>query len=252
VAVHAYLYVGETIDPTNAILVTRVRPIGEPYDLDAAGVQGALVTVGREGAPAETLQMGEPGRYYNGRIQIAARTTYALRIEIPGDRVLTATTTTPIDFDLTGGPPEAPEPVRHEELQDLYPMFVNAEDPEQVFLVDVFCEEEWQDAKYIYPFGNHDEPSDFDEYGGASGEPRHIFAYFRLRNLVQEERGSRIDFYGAMMAFYGEHSVHVFSIDDNYYNYLYRDYPEENGGIVGGIGVFGSASRRAWRLDVTP
>ena len=38
------------------------------------------------------------------------------------------------------------------------------------------------------------------------------------------------------------------SIDQNYYNWLYRDHREENGGINGGIGVFGSACRRLWNV----
>jgi hypothetical protein len=252
VAVFGYLYVGEPVHNANAIAVSRVRPIDQVYDFEEAAVRNAIVTLQREDDPPAPLQHlggASPGHYANESITIEPGTTYRLRVEIPGDRVLTATTITPDSFTVAGGPPVGE--VRHEILQEEYPMLVTAPDAKQIFLVDVYCLEEWQDAFYVNPFGDHDQPDDFDEYGGASGEPRHITAYFRLRNLVREEEGYRIDFYGAMMAFFGEYDVHVFSIDANYYNYLYRDYPEENGGIEGGIGVFASSCRRAWRVTVT-
>jgi hypothetical protein len=53
-----------------------------------------------------------------------------------------------------------------------------------------------------------------------------------------------------MMVFYGRQQVQLLSIDDNYYNFLYREHPEESGGIIGGIGVFGSAYRKDYRVEV--
>jgi hypothetical protein len=52
------------------------------------------------------------------------------------------------------------------------------------------------------------------------------------------------------MAFYGQYEVGVYSIDDNYYNYLYRDHPERNGGVTGGVGCFSSACRKTYRVRV--
>ncbi len=98
-------------------------------------------------------------------------------------------------------------------------------------------------------------PTDFTEYGGASGPPRHIFSYFRVKDIEHADPdGSdgplptvyRITWYGDMMAFYGKQEVGIFAIDANYYNYLYRDHPELNGGITGGIGVFASACRKQY------
>jgi hypothetical protein len=40
------------------------------------------------------------------------------------------------------------------------------------------------------------------------------------------------------------------SIDENHYNYLWKEHPEESGGIVGGIGVFGSARRERYEVEV--
>jgi hypothetical protein len=73
IAVFGYLYVGEAVNAANAIYVTRTRPIDETYDPDEAAVSGALVTLrDAAGGELDTLQMGEPGRYYNSSVVIGA------------------------------------------------------------------------------------------------------------------------------------------------------------------------------------
>jgi len=63
IAVFGYLYVGETIDTTNAIVVRRVGPADRYYDRGQAEVSGALVVLKPFGAPPETLTMFRPGHY---------------------------------------------------------------------------------------------------------------------------------------------------------------------------------------------
>jgi hypothetical protein len=252
ITLHGFLYVGETIDAHNAIRIGRVGPIDEYYDESAAAVSDAIVLLAKEGATAaETLRLAAPGAYVNSRLVIEPRTTYVLSAMIPGGPTLTARTTTPSEFVVHRGPPNLPDSVRYEALAETYPVDVECADPEQVFVCDVYCLERWEDARYINPFGPHDRPNDYEEYGGSNGEPRHIFAYFRIKDVALNEQGEyRIDFYSAMMAFYGLYDVNVLSIDENTYNWLYRDHPEENGGVSGGIGVLGSACRRTWSLRV--
>ncbi|MFN8179761.1 MAG: DUF4249 family protein [bacterium] len=250
--VFGYLYVGETIDAANAIHVARVQPIATVYDPAAAAVSNAIVTLSRAGAPADTLDLVAPGAYADSAIVVVSQTTYRLRIEIPGESALTAATTTPVAVEITGGPPELPQTVRHDVLQDAFPVLVRCDDPDQILLTDVYCLEDWHDARYIASIGPRDKPESYDEYGGDNREPRHIFAFFRADDVVREGDQSLINFYGAMMAFYGRYQVHISSIDANVYDFLYKDHPEENGGIVGGIGVFGSACRRSWNVEVTP
>lgn len=256
VAVFGYLYVGEAVSVENAILVTRVRPVGEFYDPAEAAVNDALVTLRREGeSKPETLVAVGPGSYAAPDYRIEARAAYDLAVEIPGDRTLHARTTTPFALEAEGGPPVLPDSVPHAILQGAFPVYLACDDPEQIALVDVYCREEWETARYIYPFGDREGPEDYAEYGGDNREPRHIVAYFRLSDLVRVAGGGGderfiVDFYSAMMAFYGTYTVQMFTIDRNYYNFLYRDHPEEEGGIVGGIGVFGSACRRSWEVRV--
>ena len=252
IAVFGHLYVGETVSAANAIHVSRVKPIDEHYDRDAAAVSDAIVTLTAAGGAADTLELVAPGAYADSTIVITERTTYQLHIEIPGDRVVTAATTTPLTIQINGGPPELPQTVPQAILQDTYPVLVSCDDPEQIILTDVYCLEEWQNAQWIYPIGPDDTPQNYEEYGGDDDEPRHIFAYFHVNDVVQEAGQYVVDFYGAMMAFYGKYTVHVSAIDTNVYDYLYKDHPEENGGVVGGIGLFGSACRRVWSVQVTP
>lgn len=252
IAVFGHLYVGEAVDTVNAIHVIEVMPIDDRYVRDEAAVSGARVTLAADGGEPRTLEPAGPGAYAAPDLTVAPSTGYTLRVELPDGRVLTARTVTPPRIDISGGPPAPPLEVRHEALQDSFPIFVLCEDPQQVLLTDVYCLERWQDARWINPIGPDDGPTDYEEYGRDDGQPRHIFAYFRVDDVVSDERGALIDFYGAMMAFYGSYQVHVSAIDENTYAYLYKDHPEESGGIVGGIGLFGSACRREWRVRVTP
>jgi hypothetical protein len=174
-----------------------------------------------------------------------------LEATIDGKKV-TATTTTPRAFATPREPrPDSVGVMPQSTIAESFPIVVACSDPEQVFLVDVYCTEDWQGARFIHRLGGgQDTPGSYDEYGGANGEPRHISRYFQLRNIPASDEGYLISFYGDMMWFYGRYQVGVFSIDENYYNYLYRDHPELNGGVRGGIGVFGSACRRQYQVKV--
>jgi hypothetical protein len=248
IALSGYLYVGETVSASNPILLTRTRPVDELYDAGEAAIQDAVVTLRADDMTVEdTLRMVEPGRYANSAIVIRAHTTYHLRARV-GGATITASTTTPNAFDVLRAPRVLPDVMRHAAIADSFPVVVSCPDPEQIFLVDLYCLEDWQNARSVLTIGLGDAPSNYAEYGGDNGEPRHIQAYFRLKDLGGGASGYRISFYGDMMAFYGEYRVGLFTIDSNYYNFLYRDHPELNGGISGGIGVFGSACRRQYHV----
>jgi hypothetical protein len=246
IAISACLYVGEAISDSNAIVLTRTRPVDEFYDASEAAIRNAVVTLRADDATLEdTLRMVAPGRYANSAVVIRPRTTYHLEARV-GRTTLAASTTTPIAFDVLRAPRVLPDVMRHAAISDSFPLVVTCSDPEQIFLVDVYCLEAYTNARYVHRMGTAEHPKDYEEYGGDNGAPRHIKAYFRLKDLGPSEGGYRISFYGDMMAFYGRYQVGVFTIDLNYYNFLYRDHPELSGGISGGIGVFGSACRRQY------
>ncbi len=247
------LYVGEPLVAANAITLGETRPVDAPYDLDEALVSGALVTLWAEGsAQPETLAMVAPGRYANPSVVILPHTTYHLSAT-KGAIAVTATTTTPGPLTMLAQPVALPDSMRWNDVAALHPMLFDGSDPTQLMLVDVYCHEPWQTARYVYPIGQQDTPANESEYGGANDEPRHIAAYFRLADLGPKLGGAyRLGFYGDMMAFYGTYTVGLFAIDQNEYEYLYRDHPERHGGVTGGIGLFASAWRRQWRVRVVP
>jgi hypothetical protein len=252
IVLFGYLYVGETVSGTAAIRLDRTLPVDQYYDAGRAAILNAFVTLRADSAAvADTLRMAAPGVYADPGVIIRERTTYHLKATIDG-RTVTATTTTPPAFETPREPRTMSAGVMTQSaIADSFPIVVACSDSEQVFLVDVYCIEDWQNARFIHRIGgSQDTPQSYDEYGGANGEPRHISAYFRLMNLPQSDQGYLVSFYGDMMWFYGQYEVGVFSLDENYYNYLYRDHPERNGGVSGGIGVFGSACRKEYRVQV--
>jgi hypothetical protein len=254
IAVYGNLYVGESVGGEAGVLVTRVKPILQHYDINEAGVTDAVVTLRREGSTRiDTLsrESGDwPGYYKNRGVRIEARATYHLQVEVPGQNVITATTTTPDTLVFYSEPRVSPGTMRHAVIPDSFPIVIGCRNPDQILLVDVYCEEDWSTARYLEPFGGQKTPNDYQEYGGDDGQPRHIFGYMRYQDLEKRGSVSLVNFYDAMMVFWGRYTVTVASIDENAYNYLYRDHPEENGGIVGGIGLFGSAHRRAYEVEI--
>lgn len=251
IVVFGYLYVGEAISEENALLLSRTRPVLDPFDPEEAAVTEAVVTIRKEGEEeADTLEMIRPGRYAEPELVIEALATYHLRVEIEGEDPITASTTTPWSFEITRQPRALPDSMPHAAIADSFPIYLRCDYEEQIFLVDAYCLEDWEDARYIDPFGAEEGPEDYQEYGGDNGEPRHIAPYFRVKGLEEEGDEYRLGWYGDLMAFYGEYDIHVLSIDENVYSWLYRDHPELSGGVSGAIGLFGSACRAAWRVKV--
>jgi hypothetical protein len=253
IAVFGYLYVGEQVTEENAILVSEVRSVGDFYDPSEAAVTNAMVTLRRRGdATSDTLAMVRPGHYAGGDLVIEPATTYDLQVAVPGRPLVTGTTTTPAALETHGGPRVRPGTMRISSIPDSFTIAVSCPNGEQMILLDVYCLENWEDARFVNSVGSHDHPTDYGEYGRDNGEPRHIFAYFKVKNLADEGSDHLINFYDGMMVFYGRYTVTCLTMDDNYYSYLYRDHPQENGGITGGIGVFASACRTRYEIEVTP
>ncbi len=133
------------------------------------------------------------------------------------------------------------------------PVFLDGENPDQIVMVDMYCNESWQNAEYINAFFGEDKPADRQSYdGGADREPRHIRGLARMRELASDNFPGRlvIDWYSSMIVFYGSNTMQILAIDDNYHNFIYREHPELSGGIEGGIGVFGSVCGETYRLQV--
>ena len=183
-----------------------------------------------------------PGFYYHEEFFIKPNATYQLTVEIEDDLV-TATTIVPSLLTLeTKLDTAAVNYVYRDNLGFEKPVKLFCENEEQIIYVDMFCNEVWQKAEYLDSFGSHAKPENQEEYDqGKNAEPRHIQAFMRLKDLETSFYPNEyvIFWYHSMIVFYGSNTMQILAIDANYHNYLHKEHPELNGGIIGGIGVFG-------------
>ncbi|MBN2011427.1 hypothetical protein JW960_18995 [candidate division KSB1 bacterium] len=257
VSVFGFLWGNQPLSEDHAILISYTEPVLEYYDLNKAAIRDATVTIREESAgTVTTLQhsSSKPGYYYNDNLMIHPKSTYDLRIELKDGNVVTAKTTVPAEITLlTELHTDQVNTVTYKNLGYDKPILVNCESEDQIILVDMYCNETYDKAEYIYPFNNHNFPDDDEEYDqGANGEPRHIFALVPYRDMKSPQFNNLpvIYWYYSMIVFYGSNTMQVLAIDENYHQYHYKEHPEQSGGIVGGIGVFGSVVGETYQLDV--
>ena len=257
VVVFGYLWGKQRLTAERAILITYTQPVLEYYDLQNAGIHGASVTINDAGTGRTYLlndSSDRPGFYYNDSLLIQPQNTYQLRVEVDG-QVVTASTTVPPDLKMTTVlNRDSINYVYQKDLSRDKPIYLECESLEQIVLVDMYCNEHYKDAEYISPFhSNHKYPSDQNEYDqGKNGEPRHIQGMGKLKDFASAEYPNHyaVFWYSSMIVFYGSHTMKVMAIDDNYHKFIYKEHPEIESGVQGGLGVFGSVCGETFRLQV--
>jgi hypothetical protein len=255
--VFGYLRGNERLTSDHAIWIACTKPITDYYQASEAALRNGDVTITDQddGAVIRLHEDPErPGYYSNDSLLALPEKTYQLRIVADG-KIVTAATTVPPMLEMTSTlRADTINVVKQENLSRERPLFLRSENPEQVVLVDMNCNEEYANAEYIHPFhGSQEHPRNREEYdGGANREPKHISAFGRYRDFASAEYPGQIVifWYSSMIVFYGSYTLQVAAIDDNYHRFLYREHPELEGGIRGGIGVFGSMCGKAFRLQV--
>lgn len=256
IAVFGFLWAEQPLSRERAIAITWTQPITDFFDANQAAVDNAQVTI-TDQKSGRVYELGNdadrPGFYYNDSLFVEHETTYALAIRTAACKV-TAETTTPGKITLdTPLSRTTVNQVTPENLGYEKPIVVDCPSPDQVILVDLTCQEAYQNAEYINDFGPNKYPEDQEEYdGGQNRPPRHIQITVKYADLAADEFAGQhvVYWYGAMLTFYGAHTLQILAIDANYHNYLYKENPVLNGGVRGGIGVFGSVSGEAFRLEV--
>jgi hypothetical protein len=256
VSVYGYLWVGQPLSKEHALSITWTRPIDQYYDSGEAAVKNAHITITERGSGRVYPLMADlarPGFFYNDSVLIKSRTRYTLQVQADG-RLVTAETTTPDQIDVaTALSRESVNTVLPKNLGYEKPVHIECPTPEQMMLVDISCQEAFQDAEYINTFGPHKYPDDQEEYdGGRNGQPKRIQVLVKYSDLVTDEYPDQhvIYWYASMLVFYGRHNMQIMAIDENYHGYLYKENPSLNGGVRGGIGVFGSVSGELFKLQV--
>ncbi|MDP8211508.1 MAG: hypothetical protein RAO94_03225 [Candidatus Stygibacter australis] len=126
-----------------------------------------------------------------------------------------------------------------EEVNSNHPIQIGTLDNQEFnLLTEFYCLEEYWNAEYTYPPEDNDFPVDNQEYmGDVHQYPRRNLGYY-----MYQPDNFMVNFnsYQSSLLFYGKTEASVYSIDSNYLKYLYKSDGYTAGGIIGGIGVFGS------------
>ncbi len=246
IVIHGFLWANKNVDKDHSIMVNYTSLINDPYNINNSAIDDAVVLL-KNHSSGEEVELkavpDRPGFYYHEDVLILPKTAYTLKVEA-GEKTASATTTVPPDLELiTDLKKDKVNYVYRENLGVEKPVELKCENEEQIIYVDMFCNETWQNAEFIDNFGPHDKPQESDQYDqGKNSQPRHIEAFMRLKDLKTEfYPGEYIVFwYHSMIVFYGSNTMQILAIDENYHNFLHKEHPELSGGVVGGIGVFGS------------
>jgi len=257
VMIYGYLWGNEPLDLEHAISIQYTQPLTEIYEIEKAAVRQATVTLtdsltGDYWILKDTKE--NPGRYFNNEIVIQPETTYLLRIETD-NKIITASTTVPTEINLMT---ELHTDSVNQEYQDnlgyIKPIYVNCDCPDDLMItVDMFCNESWEDAEYINPFFGYKNPESREEYdGGINGEPRRIQAFVTYQDLKASDFDNKhtIYWYASMIVFYGQQTMQIMAVDENYVNYTFAEHPVYTGGIQGGLGVFASMCGQIYSLYI--
>ena len=256
ITVFGYLWGNDTLNAERAIMIAYTQPVLARYDLENAAIRGASVTL-TETSTGHVYTLSEstqkPGFYFNDNLVVQPKTTYNLEVRADG-KVVTASTTVPPILKLTTVlSPDHVNSAYQQNLSRDKPIFLEGEFPDQIVLVDVYCQEPYWNAEYTESFGGGRHPRNEEEYdGGVDGEPRHIRAMARLGELVSDDYPGQyvVNWYSSMIVFYGSNTMQVLAIDDNFHRFLYTEHPVYSGGVNGGLGVFGSVCGETYQLMI--
>ncbi|MBN2411469.1 hypothetical protein JXQ31_07235 [candidate division KSB1 bacterium] len=256
ITVFGYLYGNEALGPERAISIFNTRPVTSYYDPYEAAVKDADVTITlkSDGSVTKLIPVSnKPGYYYNDSLHIIPKETYLLTVKT-GDRIVTASTTVPAELESESQ--LSTNSINYEYNTNLgyeKPVFLEHENADQIIMVEMYCNEPYNNAEYVNPFNGHNYPDDEEEYeGSGSGEPRRIYALVPFKDLVSGLYNNRntIYWYSSMIVFYGSNTLHIMAIDDNMHHFLTKENPELSGGVNGGIGVFGSLCGIQYQLYI--
>ena len=258
IAIFGFLWGNKPMTADRAIMISYTQPIDKFYDLEQSVVHNANVTITEisSGNVYILADTEKPGFYFNDNLIPKMKMEYFLKIEVD-NKIITATTIVPPELKIqTELTTDKIDSVFHDDLSKTNPMFIDCEKDDQIIVVDVYCNESWENAEYINPFWGREKPENAGEYAGDDGnsEPRHVIASAKFKDLLSftTHQGKYvIDWYSSMIGFFGSYTMQVMAIDDNYYNFInINEYPELQSGVTGGIGVFGSACGETFRLYI--
>ena len=267
------LYDNQTIDQDNGIF------IGKSIDADGGNLMDSFiepdsleVTVLEEEtdfeielAPFLTIDSTNISlQYYDATHSLTIKSGYTYKIKVKiqtfdGIDTLWAETTVPDSINICENSAftfEEPQndslfpELSYDNANEEYPLKIQTYSAETIELYfQFYCLEEFEDAYYIedYP-GLGDQPETQDEYEHpVYGTPRKIEYYAEYLPQMEDGKYYITDTsYASNFIFWGKYRLRAYSIDNNYYSYLYKPEGYNHGGIESNednaIGYFGSVS----------
>jgi hypothetical protein len=244
--------------------VSTTLPIDEVYTFEDAAVTDATVTLHVLGEADEIEQsynfiMTDPGVYRSNAIHIVEpRRSYRLDVEIEGRGLITAQTTVPDTFRVTG---QVPETIIYQSDQQLELTITPNFNPgrQNVYVFNTIADEpEYENLTPFYKsIYDNDDQSDLQDFRNNASN------LINEGNFQIDEEGFiELRFPWIGVAFYGENQIVTNSLDRNIFDFI-RSQDVQLGGstlapgeipnaiynIDGGIGVFGSLAADTVRTN---
>jgi len=199
--------------------------------------------------------------YYDATqtFNIVSGQTYRLIAKTGVDSVW-AETTVPLDinilpnngfsFDVNIDPPS----IAYHQIDNFNPLGIQLkEHKSSTIIIEIYCMEEWTDAYFVLSNEQFETPKSAVDYENIiSGYPRKKVIIQQV-NVDDINSKSTINIFLAQtdFTFFGRYRVSISLVDDNYHNFLCNKLSYLNGGIIGGLGYFGSATQKIIYTTIT-
>ncbi len=247
-----YIFVGKTISPYGDDFTDMNVPDADVnvYELNGETVVDTIqliyLSLGNGiGVYVDTLQEKTISSDFSykimaniGNTTVFAETDVPQAVEIIFDEEVFTDVPDAVDFpDLV-----------YDTADQEHPLIIKTGDNSSINLMfSFFCLVDFEDApQYTITFGDHTTPDDEVEYENPNdGSPRLIEFFGSYLPALNESNGSYYiteSGYSGAIVFYGNYEISIYSMSDNYYNYLYKTDGFKHGGIQNGYGYFGAVS----------
>jgi hypothetical protein len=254
--VQGYLLVGE---PIQDIVVALSQPIDRAYDYPGSLVRDAEVSIEFDG---RTLPLrfrespGGGGGYHStdSSLRVLPETTYRLLVRMPGGGIVRAETTTPQGIEWILAPPARlqypKDTTRLAATDSLRMRWTPGGNTE--YLVRVMVLDTVSYGSYLEPLTAEANTRTGGSSGGGPGSGSHgekesvNYSVTRWSFVAQD----RFQIPWTSFSWFGRHEITVFAADRWFlewfksvqFSRLSPEYDPQESNIVGGLGVFGSAS----------
>jgi len=273
-----YLQAGKPVSIDNPIFIGKTVST-EGGNFEDVFIDSAFVTIENiDEVITDTLQFGFSEfkiGYYNDDLVIKAGNTYKIMVETEIDSMLIyayAFTTVPdsiyldldyndlvtVEYGFADEYDEILPQIPYDEIEDNFPVYSRYDDGSVVYTYyNYYCLEEFStDLEFTEPIMGYEhlEEDDEESYNSPlSRNMRESSMIWRYQPLQDDEGNWYLleETYDGGFSYYGRYRLTIYSVDQNFYTYKYHSESHLYGGIVGGIGYFGSVSGEDFYTKVT-